>query len=63
MKGTVKFFNAVKGFGFIKAEDGSELFVHQSALPPGLVLKENDSVSFEVEQGDRGLRAIKIAKE
>ncbi|MBN2459109.1 cold shock domain-containing protein [Candidatus Woesearchaeota archaeon] len=63
MKGTVKFFNAMKGFGFIKAEDGSELFVHQSALAPGVVLKENDPVTFEVEQGDRGMRAIKVAKE
>lgn len=63
MKGTVKFFNEMKGFGFIAAEDGKEYFVHQTSLEEGVTLQENDSVSFEVEQGDRGPKAIKVKKE
>jgi len=63
MKGTVKFFNAQKGFGFIAAEDGSEVFVHSSALEEGVELNENDSVTFDVEQGDRGPKAVNVKKE
>ncbi len=63
MKGTVKFFNEMKGFGFISAEDGKEIFVHQSALDQGVVLRENDSVTFDVEEGDRGLKAVNVKKE
>ena len=60
MKGTVKFFNEGRGFGFIAAEDGKEYFVHKSALEEGKTLKEGDSVEFDVEQGDRGSRAVKV---
>jgi CspA family cold shock protein len=60
MNGTVKFFNAMKGFGFISAEDGKEYFVHQSALGEGVNLNENDPVSFDVEQGDRGPKAVNV---
>ena len=63
MKGTVKFFNEMKGFGFISAEDGKEIFVHQSALDQGVVLRENDSVTFDVEEGDRGPKASNVKKE
>ncbi len=55
--GTVKFFNAAKGFGFIAPEDGSkDVFVHISAVDrAGLsTLTENQKVSFEVERGDNG---------
>ena len=52
MKGTVKFFNEMKGFGFIAAEDGKEVFVHQSALGEGVTLHENDAVTFDVEEGE-----------
>jgi CspA family cold shock protein len=62
MNGTVKFFNRMKGFGFIAADDGKEYFVHQSALEEGVTLNENDSVEFEVEQGDRGPKAVKVKK-
>lgn len=62
MKGTVKFFNTMKGFGFIAAEDGKEYFVHQSALPEGVSLNENDPVEFDVEEGDRGPKAINVKK-
>ena len=63
MKGTVKFFNEMKGFGFIAGEDGTEYFVHQSALPEGLTLNENDAVVFDVEEGDRGPKAVNVKKD
>jgi|TARA_B100002003_G_scaffold245576_1_gene273584 cold shock protein len=62
MNGTVKFFNEMKGFGFIAAEDGKEVFVHQSALEEGVRLNENDAVTFDVEEGDRGPKAVNVKK-
>jgi len=63
MNGTVKFFNEGKGFGFIAGEDGNEYFVHQSALAEGVRLNENDSVTFDVEEGDRGPKAVNVQKQ
>lgn len=63
MKGTVKFFNDMKGYGFIASEDGKEYFVHQSGLQEGVTLQENDSVTFDVEEGDRGPKAVNVNKE
>ena len=63
MKGTVKFFNNMKGFGFISAEDGKEYFVHQDGLKEGVRLQDNDSVTFDVEEGDRGPKAVNVSKE
>jgi len=63
MKGKIKFFNAMKGFGFVAGEDGKEYFVHKSALAEGLSLKENDAVTFDVEEGDKGPRAVNVQKE
>ena len=57
MNGKVKFFNTEKGFGFITAEDGNDYFVHQTALPQGVMLRDGDDVTFDVEQGDRGPKA------
>ena len=63
MKGTVKFFNAGKGFGFIACEeDGKEYFVHQSGLAEGVVIADNDAVEFDVEEGDRGPKAVNVKK-
>jgi cold shock protein len=62
MKGTVKFFNAQKHFGFITGEDGKEYFVHSSGLKEGAVIDKEDSVEFEAEQGDKGLKAVKVEK-
>ncbi len=61
MKGTVKFFNERKGFGFIAGEDGKEYFVHQTGLKEGTTLNENDSVEFDVEEGDRGPKAVNVS--
>tara|TARA_Y100000310_G_C20190308_1_gene582184 strand:- start:206 stop:397 length:192 start_codon:yes stop_codon:yes gene_type:complete len=63
MQGTVKFFNEQKGFGFISGEDGKEYFVHQSGLGEGINLQENDPVTFDVEEGDRGPKAVNVNKE
>ena len=63
-EGTVKWFNADKGFGFIAPEDGSDdVFAHFSGINSGgfRSLNEGDKVEFEVQQGDRGLQATNIA--
>lgn len=61
MKGRVKFFNEMKGFGFIEADDGKEYFVHQTGLSEGVNLQENDRVSFDVVEGDRGPKAVNVS--
>ena len=63
MNGTVKFFNESKGFGFITGEDGKDYFAHMSGLQEGVRLRENDAVTFDVEEGDRGPKAVNIAKQ
>jgi CspA family cold shock protein len=62
VKGTVQWFNARKGYGFIQDEDGNDTFVHQSAIPRGVFLNEGDQVEFEREESDRGPRAINVQK-
>jgi len=58
-KGTVKFFNETKGFGFVKeAETGKEYFVHVSGLIDKV--KENDSITFELKEGKKGLNAVNV---
>jgi len=58
-KGTVKFFNNTKGFGFIKPSDSSEdIFVHSSGLIDQI--RENDQVKFDVERGKKGLNAVNV---
>lgn len=57
--GTVKFFNTTKGFGFIvDDETGKDVFVHVSGLKTDI--KEGDKVSFDVEQGKKGLNAVNV---
>lgn len=58
-EGTVKFFNETKGFGFIKPNDGSaDIFVHVSGLIGEI--RENDKVTFEVQNGKKGLNAVNV---
>ncbi|NBQ48338.1 MAG: cold-shock protein [Sphingobacteriia bacterium] len=57
-QGTVKFFNAEKGFGFIKEEGGEDLFVHATGLQEEI--RENDQVVFEVKEGKKGLNAVNV---
>jgi len=61
-EGTVKFFNAMKNFGFIAGDDGKEYFVHSSGIKTGEPLREGDRVKFEVVQGDRGPKAEQVEK-
>ena len=63
-KGTVKWFNDSKGFGFISQENGDDVFVHHTAIQSGgfKSLSEGDQVEFEVEQGQKGSKASKVVK-
>lgn len=63
MKGKIKFFNEAKGFGFITGEDGKDYFVHSTGLNAGVSVREGDSVSFETESGEKGLKAVKVSKD
>ncbi|GAA4402845.1 cold shock domain-containing protein [Nibrella viscosa] len=59
--GTVKFFNESKGFGFITPSDsGPDVFVHVSGLKSNVILRENDKVQYDVEQGKKGLNAVNV---
>ncbi|HEX7277912.1 MAG TPA: cold-shock protein [Acidimicrobiales bacterium] len=60
--GTVKWFNADKGFGFISQKEGADVFVHFSAIQkPGYrTLEEGEEVEFEVQQGPKGLQAANV---
>jgi CspA family cold shock protein len=63
-EGIVKWFNDKKGYGFIKQEDGRDLFVHFSSIDmPGFkTLAEGDQVFFEVEETERGPQAKNVRK-
>lgn len=62
MKGTVKWFNQDKGFGFITGEDGKEVFAHYSQIQKDgfKTLEENEEVIYEVTQGQKGPQASNI---
>ena len=63
-KGTVKWFNASKGFGFIEQEDGADVFVHYSAIQSDnyKTLDEGAAVSFEVVEGQKGPAAANVVQ-
>ncbi len=62
--GTVKWFNAEKGYGFVTREDGSDVFVHFSAIQGDgyKTLEEGQAVSFDIEESDRGPQAVNVNK-
>ncbi|MGX7200636.1 cold-shock protein [Enterococcus nangangensis] len=63
-KGTVKWFNAEKGFGFIQQENGNDVFVHFSAIEGDgfKTLEEGQAVNFDIETTDRGPQAAHVVK-
>lgn len=62
MRGKVKMFNPARSFGFITGDDGKDVYVHISAVEGGVPLAVGDTVEYEVETGDRGLRAKNVRK-
>ncbi|SMF78386.1 cold-shock DNA-binding protein family [Paenibacillus uliginis N3/975] len=64
MKGTVKWFNAEKGYGFISVEGGEDVFVHFSAIQGDgfKTLEEGQAVEFEITEGNRGAQAANVTK-
>jgi len=64
MKGTVKWFDAKKGYGFITGEDGKDVFVHHSNIKMEgyKQLAENDEVEFQTEKSEKGLKAVNVVK-
>ena len=64
LKGTVKWFNESKGYGFIEQEEGKDIFVHYSAIEGGgfKTLNEGDKVEFDVVDGPKGPAAANVTK-
>ncbi|MBL7147885.1 MAG: cold shock domain-containing protein [Nanoarchaeota archaeon] len=60
MEGVVKWFNTRKGYGFIKGDDGEDYFVHQTTIKQGTFLRDNDRVSFDTAQTERGKQAQNV---
>ncbi|MGM0607218.1 MAG: cold-shock protein [Candidatus Muiribacteriota bacterium] len=65
MKGTVKWFNDAKGYGFITGEDQQDVFVHFNAIQGDgfKSLTEGNAVTYDVEEGQKGLQAVNVIKE
>ncbi|MDZ4804664.1 MAG: cold-shock protein [Candidatus Eisenbacteria bacterium] len=63
-RGTVKWFNETKGYGFISRNEGQEVFVHFSAIQGDgyRTLREGQEVEFEVQEGERGLQASNVVQ-
>jgi len=61
MNGKIKWYNRAKGFGFIEGEDGQDYFVHYTALDDGVIITDNDEITFEPVETEKGKQAKDIA--
>ena len=62
MKGKVKWYNPRKGYGFIEGEDGKDVFVHQTDIPTGTYLNDEDRVEYDIEKSEKGPKAKNVKK-
>ncbi|MEW6329130.1 MAG: cold shock domain-containing protein [Candidatus Micrarchaeota archaeon] len=62
MRGKIKMFNPARGFGFITGDDGTDVYVHTSAIEGGAALAVGDVVEYDVEAGEKGPRAKNVKK-
>ncbi len=64
LEGTIKWFNEKKGYGFIQQESGPDVFVHYSAITSEgfRTFAEGERVQFDLEEGDKGLKAVNVVK-
>jgi len=60
MKGKIKWYNDKKGYGFISGNDDKDIFIHNSNVPEGISLKEDDEVEYTIESTDKGLKAVNL---
>ena len=62
MKGTVKWFNSVKGYGFITGEDGKDTYVNKVDIPEGIQIRDGDQVEYQTTKTEKGTKAIEVKK-
>lgn len=58
--GVIKFYKEEEGFGFIVSEEGEEIFLHSSGIPPRITIQKGEGVSFEVIKGKKGDNAVNV---
>ena len=62
MKGTVKWFNSAKGYGFITGEDGKDTYVNKVDIPEGIQIRDGDQVEYQITETEKGARVIEVKK-